>query len=562
VKDVITLLKPRLWGYRNEFTARNPRDRRIRLAVSGVLGLGFWMGIFVVLSRVLRYFQGIEGFGDILAAKLLSMMIVTFFALLLFSGIMTVLSKLYLSRDLALVHSLPVSPTKIFVARWIESTVDSSWMVVVYSLPVFLSYGTVYGGGVLFYATAAVAVCSLCLTTAALSASLVIIAAVVFPASRMRSIAVLAGIAAFVLLLLSFRLLQPERFADPDAFSSLLLYLKYAEMPGSVWLPTTWVVDALRSALADFPWTTLFHLALSLSFAFSLSFAAAWLAEVLYFRGLSQAQTAARRLSPRHSTPQRRAWIMRGLSGPTRGFVTKEVKTFFRDQTQWPQLILIAALIFIYIYNFSVLPLERAAVETFYLQNVISFLNVILTVFVLVAVAARFLYPAVSLEGYSFWIVKAAPISVRTFLWIKFAVYCLPLLIFAETLIIVTNWLLHVSPFMMILSAVTVSLIVPAIVCLGIGMGAAYPDFHGDNPAQSMTSFGGLLFMILSALFTGVIVVLEAGPVYAVLTADFCGHALTLWQWVWLVGSFAVVFLLSAVSVVIPMRLGERHLLR
>ena len=85
------------------------------------------------------------------------MVLLTFFSLLLFSSIIASLSKLYLSRDLLLVHSLPVSGGKIFLARWLESTVDSSWMVILFSLPVFLSYGIVYQAGPFFYATAGMA---------------------------------------------------------------------------------------------------------------------------------------------------------------------------------------------------------------------------------------------------------------------------------------------------------------------------------------------------------------------------------------------------------------------
>ena len=126
--------------------------------------------------------------------------------------------------------------------------------------------------------------------------------------------------------------------------------------------------------------------------------------------------------------------------------------------------ILIAALIVIYLYNFSVLPLGESQTRTIYLQNIFSFLNMGLASFVLTAIAARFVYPAVSFEGEAFWIVRAAPISLRTFLWVKFIVYGFPLLILAEILIVSSNILLQVKPFMMILSVVTVLLTTPGVV--------------------------------------------------------------------------------------------------
>ena len=60
------------------------------------------------------------------------------------------------------------------------------------------------------------------------------------------------------------------------------------------------------------------------------------------------------------------------LPSSTRALAVKEIKTFFRDQTQWSQLFLIAALVIIYIYNFKVLPLEKSPIKTVYLQNLLS----------------------------------------------------------------------------------------------------------------------------------------------------------------------------------------------
>ena len=38
-----------------------------------------------------------------------------------------------------------------------------------------------------------------------------------------------------------------------------------------------------------------------------------------------------------------------------------------------------------------------------------------------------------------------------------------------------------------------------AISLLLIGLGAAYPDFKAENPTQTVTSFGGLIFMMVCA---------------------------------------------------------------
>jgi ABC-2 type transport system permease protein len=158
--------------------------------------------------------------------------------------------------------------------------------------------------------------------------------------------------------------------------------------------------------------------------------------------------------------------------------------------------------------------------------------------------------------------VRSSPVSIRTFLWIKFFVYFLPLLFLSEVLIVVTNILLHVAPFMMVISVLTIFFVVPGIVSMGIGLGAMYPDFHSENPAQSVTSLGGLIYMTLCMGFIGAVVVLEAGPVYNIFMSAVRGVGLNSFQWIRLVGSFLIVLGLCGAALFIPMRLGEKRVLQ
>lgn len=561
--EIITLLRPRILSFKNGSVSMGSAGRKLRVALFGVVGVTFWVGIFLIFYRVLVYFQSVEGFGDILARKLLSMVLLTLFALLIFSSIITSLSKMYLSKDLLLVHSMPVDVGKIFFARWVESTVDSAWMVVVFSLPVFLSYGVVYKAGVFFYTTVGLTVFPLCLIASSIGALVVVSVAMVLPAGRLRTVVVFVGVILFLVLIIAFRMMRPERLVNPDAFSSLILYFKALEAPGSLFLPTTWVFESIQATLSGWKGSALIDVVLTWSCAFSLIFITVWVAEATYFPGFSKAQTTLETVFPSHGKRGKGlTFLMSFLSGPSRAFLVKEVRTFFRDQTQWPQIFLIVALIVVYLYNFSVLPLSQTPIKTIYLQNLFSFLNMGLAMFVLIAITARFVYPAVSMEGDAFWIVMSSPVRIRTYLWVKFLVYCIPLLILAEILIVVSNILLNVTTFMMILSATTVFCMVPGLVSMGIGFGAAYPDFHSENPAQSVTSFGGLVFMILSAGFIAAVIVLEAGPVYSIFMADVMGVSLSPLQWLWIVLSFTLVFLLCLMSLIIPMRWGETRLRR
>lgn len=557
MSDVLTLLKPRIWPFIHRGVSKRTFGGVTKLAVLMAAGTAFWLGVFVISLRVLTYFKGIEDIGDILGLKLLSMILTISMALLLFSGILTALTKLYLSRDLFLVHALPVASHTIFISRWLDSTIDGSWMVVIYTLPVFVCYGIVYHGGVFYFAAVLVCIGALAVIASSVSTILVIAAVILIPANRMKSACIFLGILFFVALYLAIRLIKPELLVDPEVFDSVMVYLSSLQTPASPFLPSTWAYDGLKAALAGSMGSSLFHMALAWSFAGALVPAMVLLAERLYFRGFSKTQTSSPRLFKARFTDH--AWL-NWLPRPIKSFAVKEVKTFLRDQAQWSQLFLIAALVVIYIYNFKVLPLEKSPIKTVYLQNLFSFLNMGLALFVLTAIAARFAYPAVSQEREAFWLVKTSPLSVRTFLWTKFFVYYLPLLVLTELLVVATNILLQVTPFMMALSAVTSFFAVPGIVAMGIGLGAAYPDFKAENPTQTVTSFGGLMFMILCAAYIALIILLECGPVYHLFLADIYGRPLSTLQWTWTVGAFALSFVASLAAIVLPMHFGERRL--
>jgi len=452
---------------------------------------------------------------------------------------------------------MPVNSYKIFTARWIDSIVDSSWMVIIYTLPVFISYGIIFHAGPFYYIDILLILISLSVIASGISTILVMIAVVVVPANRMKSIFILLGLLLFMVLYVAFRLLKPELLVDPEVFETVLVYVSALKTPSSPFLPSTWAFDNIHSVLSGSLSKGLFHLALSWSFSLAMIFIVIILSDALYFKGFSRTQTAGVRLFKYRSGENT---VFHFLPVPLKALALKEIKTFFRDQTQWSQLFLIGALIIIYIYNFSVLPIEKSPIKTVYLQNLLSFLNMGLALFVLTAITARFAYPAVSSECQAFWILKSAPIKMKSFLWIKFFIYYLPLLILTEILIVVTNILLHVTPFMMILSTITVFFLVPGIVSMGIGFGAAYPDFTAENPNQTVTSFGGFLFMMLCAAYIAFIIILQAGPVYSLFMSGIKEKTISLFQWIWIIVSFSLTFVMSILAIFIPIRFGESKL--
>jgi len=120
--------------------------------------------------------------------------------------------------------------------------------------------------------------------------------------------------------------------------------------------------------------------------------------------------------------------------------------------------------------------------------------------------------------------------------------------------------LLRVTPLMMGISVATIFCLTPAVIAMGIGMGAAFPDFASENPAQSVTSFGGMLFMMIASVLIGAVILLEAGPVYRLFMAGIKGKPISFWLWSWSAAAFFGALALCIAAMVISMRFGETRL--
>jgi ABC-2 type transport system permease protein len=554
---VFVLLAPRWWALRNSLLFGGRRS----VMKSGsllVMAIGFWAGIYVIFYRVLSYFQAVEEFGDLLAYKLLSMVFLTFFGLLVFSNVLVALSTFFLSQDLETIHSTPVSIGEIFAARFLESLLESSWMVLLFGVPVFTAYGLVYEANVLYYLGLVSVIIPYLILAAALGISITMFLVHIFPAQRTRDILLLLSILIVILLFFLFRFTRPERLVDPDGFASVVTYFRALSAPASPYLPSSWASEAIWPLLKASPISSSFYQGFLWMSAMAGVVVSTFLAFWVYPEGFSRSRETRRLVA---TTILGLAPESRKIhNSQTMALMGKDLKFFFRDNTQWSQLLLILALIVLYLYNYHVLPLDRPQMPTFYLQNLIAFLNVGLAGFVLAAIGVRFVFTAVSSEGFSFWLMQSAPLTTSRLLWSKFLFYLSPLLLLGLVLTIATNELLQVTPLMRWLAPVTIFSMVFGITALGVGMGAAFPNFKAENVTQVATGFGGLLYMILAMAFISMVILLEAGPVYTLFMAQVQQNSLSSLQWLYVGGSCLLTIALNIAAIWLPMRYGIQKL--
>jgi len=502
------LLLPTLWAVRNRARRREKGDTA-RVAVFGGIAVLVGAAIFGVVFWLVWQLLDYAELGDYLIRLGLSWLFLTFLSFLAFSGVVTSLSTFFLSEDLRLLLAAPVSRDRLFYSRFAKTVGQASWMVVTFLAPVVMGVGLARCAGPGYYLTAVLTLVPFVVIPVAIGSVVTLVLVNVFPARRARDILTLMGLLFAMAIVILLRVLRPERLLRVESLPDIAAFFATLQSPVTPVLPSFWAGETLFAALqgshdwlhAGSLWTTALAFLVLARAAFGR----------YYFTGWSKAQEARKARFTRLAFLEP---LSRRLPGsvPGRHLFVKDLKVFLRDTTQWSQLLLLMALMLVYLYNFKVLDLDRIPYMSGVVKNAYAFVNLAMAAFVLSAVAVRFVFPSVSAEGAAFWIVRTSPVSMRAFLWSKFWIGLVPVLVLAEALTVASNHFLGAAPFLRGLGAVAIFFMSFALVGLATGMGAIYPRFNAENLTQVAGSYGGIGYMVLAVLFILIEVALLAWP--------------------------------------------------
>jgi ABC-2 type transport system permease protein len=511
------LLRPVFWAARNRARRRDPGDRA-RAVLFGGIGIAVGAAIFAIVFWLTWQLLDYEELGDYLIRLGLSWLFLTFLSFLAFSGVVTALSTFFLSEDMRLLMAAPIAGRRLFYSRFARTVGQSSWMVVAFLVPALLAVGMARCAGTGYYATIGFVLVPFVIVPVALGCAVTLLLVNIFPARRARDILMIMGLMFAAALVLLLRFLRPERLLNVQTLPDVTAFFATLQSPVMPLLPSFWAGETLFTALQGgfdrFHFSALWTTALASAVLLRMAFGR------FYFTGWTKAQEARKARFTR-------LLFLEGLARrlPLRteaaSLLVKDTKVFLRDTTQWSQLLLLVALTLVYVYNFSVLDLERIPYLSRTLKNLYAFVNLAMAGFVLSAVAVRFIFPAVSAEGGAFWVVRTSPVSMKAFLWSKFWTGLVPLVLLAECLTVVSNHFLGVAPFLNVVTAAAVFFMTFALVGLAAGMGARYPRFNAESMTQVAGSYGGIAFMVAAVLFTLVEIVLVAWPSSVYLWYDY-----------------------------------------
>jgi ABC-2 type transport system permease protein len=417
-------------------------------------------------------------------------------------------------------------------------------------VPYVLAMMKVNGLGWGFFAAFVVLMAPFLLLAAAVGVAFTVVVLYLFPSSRTRDVIWVMSSLSMTMVYGLVRFSKPERLIRPDALRVVADYLNFLQAPTAPVLPSWWITKALISLSSGQYEAFATYAALLFAAAAVFYGGLVWLAGKLFFQGYSGAQEGPLRRRPVVIEPLPEARWLPGAAGI---LFWRERVAFFRDVKHWSQIFLILGLIFVYLFSIQRMPTDNADI-----RRLVSFLNIGTAGFVIAALGLRFTFPSISLEGKSWWVLAAAPVTPREIMRQKLVFSLVPMSTIALILGASANHLLRADAFTAYLSLGSLLVITWAICAMGVGFGALFPMFTVENIHQIESSVGGFVYMAACLFYIGANIMVLSWPMKMHFeelygrTHAWDSHLMALCAGAWIV--------VNAFAFTVPWLLGRRAL--
>lgn len=495
--------------------------------------------IYLFFYKVLNYLNGVELIGQILIWKLASIVFLLSFSMIIFSSLMISMSTLFYSYDLNFLISSPIDEKLIFMDKSLETVFYSSWTLAAILIPFILALIKVLKLNFLFLFSFLFSLLPFIFLSAVLGLVLSLVLMYLFPSSRTRDIIWVIGSLSITFIYMAIRFVRPEQLVRPDSLQIVAQYIDYLQAPTARYLPSWW----LTKTLIYFSNHNYLKFGIYIFFTYLICVTVYYIlyriSGKIYLKGLNGARNIAKLDYKKELALEE--FLIKKLKKNSHILLIfmKERKNFTRDVRYWSQIILIMGLIFVYIFSLKNIPLSTNEMKSF-----ICFLNIGAVGFVISAISLRFIFPSISMEGNSFWILKSSPIKTESIFYGKLLFYGPPTIFLSFILVSMSNYFLNVDRFIFSISIFAIIILTFTISVIAITIGALYPDFNVENIHQVESSYGGFIFMAASIAYIIIVISILSLPIRMYFMSRLSPFYKLNMRWLYL--SFIFIMIISA----------------
>lgn len=504
---LITLLKPKIFSLKNRTIQQLKTSFVNKDVLTAIFACFLIFSIYSTQNAFINKILESQSLQMEILASALSLTFAGFFMILIFYNTIISISSIYMSEEINLILSLPISKFQFFCAKLVEVLTTSSWFFSLLIIPTLFAYYHTLNLPMTFIFSSFLLLLLLLLIASSIGIIITTLFVNIIPPQRIKDVIIVVFfLVSCYLLSIDQEIRQKSLVENHSSFDQITEFLSGDKSLRPVWLPTTWMTNILSAYILKTNELLPLYWALSIISTIGLAALSFLIFDIFFTRGLNIAKQGVK--LPKIYFSELFSLIGRiiiPLNSQLRAIAFKEAKIFFRDTTQALQFLLLLILTFIYLYNFKILntSTQISGADAIWWKIILTLANIGFGNFVMVAIATRFVYPSISLEGRSFTLLCSTPLTIEKILTYKFFAWLFP--------VIFLNCLLLDSGIMAIQGStenllwttiISVALSI-GIVGLGIGVGAVYAKFDWESPAQIHASFGSLVYMFISICVIG-----------------------------------------------------------
>ena len=502
ISRVPITLQPKLLGLKNRYLKRKAylAADLFGISITALLMFCLYFGTTQSLTEIQK-----ANLPANISLNILEGFSLGLFGLILISATVTGLSSLFMARDVDLLLSAPVSTRSFLRGKVSEVLISTTWMIVVFCIPPYLAVGSFFNAGLNYYLATPLLLAIFLLLAVLCGMTLSIFCAFIIPARTGRNVFVALFVVVMGLLIAYFNgSTNANMLTEVIAKPQESFILRFVDQP---FLPSTWLAQALHATVvkgsAGLPYMQIAAL-LAPIIAMWLILGSVY--SRLYHVGYNRlhAKPKACLLFTRSGEGRRRLMIP-GVSQAARAMATRELFSFTRELAHTIQLAMFLTICVVYFINFqsvsSPTHVGPWVLRAWDLIALSSFL--VISSLILLSICSRFVFPSVSLEGSSLWILQVAPVSIQAILRAKYYSWATPIGFISAILFSSAGLALALEPLCIAALALSAFIISHGLVSLGIGIGARFSRFDWEHPAELAMSWGGLIYLVVGLLVVG-----------------------------------------------------------
>jgi hypothetical protein len=245
MREFLMLLLPFFWSVKNDLLRLKVSLYRkiILYALSGILFITLVTKLF---NRGMMKLQALspEVFSILLIKGFSLIFLIIFFAQIV-NGIIISLNRFYQAQDLELLFTSPVRRSSLFFSRLFETHIKTSWMLVVFGIPLLITLGNQFSTNVVYYGYSLTVLILFLIIPVNVGVGITIMMAGMFSFKKIKQLIYFTGLLAILGIVITLRIFRPERFVNPELFANLKIFLSELATPYFILLPNRWLSESL-----------------------------------------------------------------------------------------------------------------------------------------------------------------------------------------------------------------------------------------------------------------------------------------------------------------------------